>query len=204
MDVKLKEGNNQRFSGSGGLGIISSRLTLEGPIEKNKSSFIVSGRRTYFDLITQQVNRANEGNEDTNPIPDYFFYDLNTKVNFKLGEKDHLYLSGYFGRDFFGFNNETFDFGFEWGNSTGTARWNHQFNPKLFANTTVTFSDYFYKISNEIVGFSFNLDSRVRDLSVKTDFYQNLNNRNTLRYGCLLYTSPSPRDRQKSRMPSSA
>lgn len=183
VDVKLKEGNNKRFSGSGGLGLISSRLTLEGPIEKDKSSFIVSGRRTYFDILTRQINRANDDVENANPIPDYFFYDLNTKVNFKLGEKDHLYLSGYFGRDIFGFNNETFNFRVAWGNTTGAVRWNHEFNPKLFANTTFTFSDYQYEISNEIVGFSLNLDSKVRDFNIKTDFYQNLNNRNTLRYG---------------------
>jgi len=183
IDVRLKEGNNKKFSGSGGLGVIASRLTLEGPIEEDRSSFIVSGRRTYFDLITRQINNASADNDNTNPIPDYFFYDLNAKVNFKLGEKDHLYLSGYFGRDQFLFDNETFNFGFFWGNGIGTARWNHQFNPKLFSNTTLTFSDYRYQISNEIVGFSFNLDSKVRDFTLKTDFYQNLNSKNTLRYG---------------------
>lgn len=183
IDVKLKEGNNKKFSGQGGIGLISSRLTLEGPIQKEKSSFIVSGRRTYFDLITRTINRSNESNEDYNPIPDYYFYDLNTKVNFELSEKDHLYLSGYFGRDFFGFENDNFDFGFDWGNATGTARWNHTFNPRLFSNTTLTFSDYRYKISNRLTGFSFNLDSKIKDLNFKTDFYQNLNRKNTLRYG---------------------
>lgn len=183
IDVKLKEGNNKKFSGQGGIGLISSRLTLEGPIQKEKSSFIVSGRRTYFDLITRGINSANESNEDYNPIPDYYFYDLNTKVNFELSEKDHLYLSGYFGRDFFGFENDNFDFGFDWGNATGTARWNHTFNPRLFSNTTLTFSDYRYEISNRLTGFSFNLDSKIKDLNFKTDFYQNLNRKNTLRYG---------------------
>ncbi|HMR44088.1 MAG TPA: TonB-dependent receptor, partial [Saprospiraceae bacterium] len=183
IDVKLKEGNNKKFSGQGGIGLISSRLTLEGPIRKEKSSFIVSGRRTYFDLITRGINSANESNEDYNPIPDYYFYDLNTKVNFELSEKDHLYLSGYFGRDFFGFENDNFDFGFDWGNATGTARWNHTFNPRLFSNTTLTFSDYRYEISNRLTGFSFNLDSKIKDLNFKTDFYQNLNRKNTLRYG---------------------
>ena len=183
IDVKLKEGNNKKFSGQGGIGLISSRLTLEGPIRKEKSSFIASGRRTYFDLITRGINSANESNEDYNPIPDYYFYDLNTKVNFELSEKDHLYLSGYFGRDFFGFENDNFDFGFDWGNATGTARWNHTFNPRLFSNTTLTFSDYRYEISNRLTGFSFNLDSKIKDLNFKTDFYQNLNRKNTLRYG---------------------
>lgn len=183
LDVKLKEGNNKEFSGSGGLGLIASRLTLEGPIQKNKSSFIVSGRRTYVDLFTRMVNRANADNEDFSPIPDYYFYDLNTKINFELGEKDRLFLSGYFGRDVFGFEGDFFDFSFDWGNATGTARWNHVFNPKLFANTTFTYSDYQYNIRNEVTGFSFDLGSNIRDANLKTDFYYVANPRNTLRFG---------------------
>lgn len=183
IDVRMKEGNNQKFSGSGGLGLISSRLTLEGPIQKDKSSFVVSGRRTYADIITRAINKANEGKEDYNPIPDYYFYDLNTKVNFTLSEKDRLYLSGYFGRDVFGFNNETFDFRFDWGNTTGTARWNHVFSPKLFANTTFTFSDYRYRIENILQGFSFKLGSNVKDVNTKVDFYYQPTNRHTVRFG---------------------
>ena len=183
IDVRMKEGNNQKFSGSGGLGLISSRLTLEGPIQKDKSSFVVSGRRTYADLITRGINKANEGKEDYNPIPDYYFYDLNTKVNFTLTEKDRLYLSGYFGRDVFGFNNESFDFRFDWGNTTGTARWNHVFTPKLFANTTFTFSDYRYRIENILQGFSFKLGSNIKDANTKVDFYYQPNNQHTVRFG---------------------
>jgi len=183
IDVRMKEGTNQRFSGSGGIGLISSRLTLEGPIQKDKSSFIVSGRRTYADLITKQINKANEGKEDYNPIPDYYFYDLNTKVNFTLSEKDRLFLSGYFGRDVFGFKNETFNFRFDWGNTTGTARWNHVFGPRLFANTTFTYSDYRYKIENILQGFSFNLGSNIKDANTKVDFYYQPSNRHTVRFG---------------------
>jgi hypothetical protein len=183
IDVKLKEGNNQKFSGSGGLGLISSRLTLEGPIEKGKSSFMVSGRRTYVDIFTRAVNNANEGNEDFDPIPDYYFYDLNTKINFQLGEKDRLYLSGYFGRDVFGFNSDFFDFNFNWGNATGTARWNHVFSPKLFANTTFTFSDYQYNIENLLTGFSFKVGSKIQDTNLKTDFLYAMNNQHTIRFG---------------------
>ncbi|TXB62895.1 TonB-dependent receptor [Phaeodactylibacter luteus] len=185
IDVKLKEGNNQKFSGSGGLGLISSRLTLEGPIQKGKSSFIVSGRRTYVDLLTRGVNRANEGNEDFTPIPDYYFYDLNAKVNHQFGEKDRLFLSGYFGRDVFGFNSDFFNFDFDWGNATGTARWNHVFSPKLFANTTFTYSDYQYNIRNEVTGFSFGLGSDIQDATLKTDFYFAPNNRHTMRFGVM-------------------
>ncbi|KAA3632386.1 MAG: TonB-dependent receptor, partial [Bacteroidetes bacterium] len=180
IDVKLNEGNNKKFSGTGGLGLISSRLTLEGPIKEGKSSFMVSGRRTYIDLITSQINKANEGKDNYNPIPDYYFYDLNTKINYKLSDKDKLYLSGYFGRDVFGFDSDFFDFDFNWGNVTGTARWNHVFNPKLFVNTTFTFSDYQYNITNKITGFSFDVGSSIRDANVTSDFYYAPNNRHTL------------------------
>jgi len=185
IDVKLKEGNNQKLAGSGGIGLIASRLTLEGPIQKGKSSFIVSGRRTYVDLLTRQVNRANEGEEDFSPIPDYYFYDLNAKVNHRFSEKDRLFLSGYFGRDVFGFDGDFFDFNFDWGNATGTARWNHVFNPKLFANTTFTYSDYQYNIENRITGFSFGLGSDIEDVNLKTDFYYAPSNNHTIRFGAM-------------------
>ncbi|MBP6825580.1 MAG: TonB-dependent receptor [Saprospiraceae bacterium] len=183
IDVRMKEGNNQKFSGAGGLGLIASRLTLEGPIQKDKSSFIVSGRRTYADLITSGINKANEGKADYDPIPDYYFYDLNTKVNFTLSEKDRLYLSGYFGRDVFKFKDATFNFLFDWGNTTGTARWNHVFGPKLFSNTTFTYSDYRYRIRNILQGFFFNLGSNVKDANLKVDFYYQPSNRHTVRFG---------------------
>ncbi|MBK7409343.1 MAG: TonB-dependent receptor [Saprospirales bacterium] len=183
IDVKLKEGNNKEFAGQGGLGLIASRLTLEGPIQKGKSSFIVSGRRTYFDLITGQINSANQGKENYNPIPDYYFYDLNAKLNFDLGPKDRLFLSGYFGRDVFGFDGGFFNFDFYWGNATGTARWNHVFGPKVFSNTTFTFSDYKYNIANKISDFSFELGSNIRDMNLKTDFYYAPNNDHTVRFG---------------------
>jgi len=183
IDVRMKEGNNQKFSGSGGLGLIASRLTLEGPIQKDKSSFIVSGRRTYADIITRAINKANEGTEDFNPIPDYYFYDLNTKINFTLSAKDRLFLSGYFGRDVFKFKDDNFNFLFDWGNTTGTARWNHVFTPKLFANTTLTYSDYRYRIQNQLQGFSFKLGSNIKDANAKVDFYYQPNNEHTVRFG---------------------
>ena len=183
IDVRMKEGNNKDYDVAGGIGLISSRLTVEGPIQKGKSSFVVSGRRTYADLITAQINKANEGKEDYNPIPDYYFYDLNTKVNFQLSPKDRLYLSGYFGRDVFTFKNETFNFLFDWGNTTGTARWNHTFGSHLFSNTTFTYSDYRYRIRNVLQGFSFKLGSNIVDANLKQDFYYQPNNKHTVRFG---------------------
>ncbi len=183
IDVKLKEGNRKKFSGAGGLGLIASRLTLEGPIVKDKGSFIVSGRRTYADIITRAVNNANADNPDYNKIPDYFFYDLNTKINYDLGKNDRIFLSAYFGRDAFIFNDEDFDFKFDWGNFTTTARWNHIYNPRLFSNMTFTFSDYNYLIKNKFDAFSFEVGSGIRDYNAKIDFYNEPNSRNSLKFG---------------------
>ena len=170
LDVKMKEGNNKRFEVSGGLGLISSRLTLEGPIVKDKASFVVSGRRTYVDLFTRPLNNANTDNRQWNVIPDYAFQDINAKVNCKLGQNDKLFLSGYFGRDNFRFLDGRFDFGMDWGNTTGTLRWNHIFNEKLFMNATVVGSDYNYDISYNYTDRQIRLFSNIRDLTLKQDF----------------------------------
>lgn len=184
IDVRLQDGNNQKFSGAGGLGLLSSRLTLEGPIVKSKSSFIVSGRRTYADLFTRAINEANAANGNSgSPIPNYYFYDLNGKMNFQIGEKDRLYLSGYLGRDRFSFPGADFSFNFDWGNATGTLRWNHIFSSRLFSNTSLTFSDYQYDISNNLTGFSSSLGSRIQDGSAKMDFYYAASNSHQLRMG---------------------
>src|SRR5690606_12481858 len=123
LDMRMKDGNSKKANASGGIGLISSRLALEAPIVKDKGSFIVSGRRTYADVFLKLSN-----NEDlSNSI--LYFYDLNAKGNYKLGENDRIFVSGYFGRDKFGFGDV---FGFDWGNVTTTLRWNHLFNDKLF------------------------------------------------------------------------
>jgi outer membrane receptor for ferrienterochelin and colicin len=183
VDVKLKDGNDQCFSGSGGIGAIASRLTLEGPLIKDKSSFMLSGRRTYFDIFTRQLNKANAEKEDYDPIPDYYFYDMNVKVNYELGKRDRLFISGYFGRDIFKFKGDNFNFDFKWGNTTGTLRWNHIFNPRLFSNTSFVVSDYNYSIQNKFDIFKFTLGSSIQDVSGKTDFDYMLNNNHTFRFG---------------------
>ncbi len=183
IDVRLKDGNLKKFSGTGGIGAISSRLTLEGPIKEDKISYIVSGRRTYVDIATDIINRSRSDDPDWNPIPGYNFYDLNTKINAQIDDKNRVFLSGYFGRDQFKFDDDNFDFNFNWGNATGTVRWNHQFSSKLFSNTTGIFSDYQYNITNELTGFSFNLSSAIRDFSLKQDFYYALNNNHQIRSG---------------------
>lgn len=186
IDVKMNEGNRKKFSGSGGIGLISSRLTLEAPIVKDKGSFIVSGRRTYFDVFTRALNKANENNRDYNPIPNYYFYDLNAKANYDLGAKDKIFVSGYFGRDVFGFSGRGsagFNFSFDWGNATSTARWNHIFNPKLFSNTTFTFSDYKYAIQSTFDIFDFEIGSGIRDFNIKSDLSFFPNKNHTVKFG---------------------
>lgn len=183
IDVRLREGNKKKYTATGGIGLISSRLTVEGPLQTDKSSFIVSGRRTYVDLITNAINKANADNKDFNPIPAYNFYDLNAKANFKLSDKDFIYVAGYFGRDVFGFNSDLFNFSFNWGNATGTLRWNHLFNSRMFSNTTLTVSDYQYNINNEVTGFSFGLSSNIKDVNLKYDLYYTPGDGHELRAG---------------------
>lgn len=137
VDVRMNEGNNQDYHVTGGIGLISSKINVEGPIEKGKSSFLVTGRRTYLDLFTKL---SSDSTKNKNSL---YFYDLNAKLNFTLGSRDKLYLSGYFGRD----NLSSADiFGLNWGNTTGTLRWNHSFGSRLFSNTSLIYSDYSYKM----------------------------------------------------------
>lgn len=183
IDVKMNDGNKKEFSGAGGLGLIASRLTLEGPIVKDKSSFMVSGRRTYVDVFTRLINEAQADNPDFNQIPDYFFYDFNAKANYQISDKDQIFLSGYIGRDKFKFDDGDFDFNFDWGNSNTTLRWNHLFTPRLFLNTSASFSDYQYTISNQFDIFSFELSSRITDGSLSTDFTWLPSDRHTVKFG---------------------
>lgn len=183
VDVEQNEGNSERVTAQGGLGLISSRLTLDGPIVKDKGTFLVSGRRTYVDLFTRQINRLNDENKDYNPIPDYYFYDLNARLDYTLGPKDELSLSGYFGRDFFGFEDSDFSFGFDWGNTMGNLRWRHKFSDNLYATTSAGITAYQYNINNKIDIFSFKLSSSIKDYTLKTDFDWFLKGGHSLKFG---------------------
>ncbi|MDX5437560.1 MAG: TonB-dependent receptor [Pontibacter sp.] len=183
VDVKMNEGNNEEIRAKGGVGLISSRLTVDGPIVKDKLNFSVSGRRTYVDIFTRQLNRIYEDEEDYNPIPDYYFYDLNGTMNYKLGEKDELMLSGYYGRDFFGFNDSDFSFGFDWGNTMGNLSWRHKFSDNLYATTSASSTGYRYNINNKIDIFSFKLSSEIQDLVLKTDFDWFVGKGHSLKFG---------------------
>lgn len=174
MDIKMKEGNSKQFSMSGGIGLISSRLTIESPIVKDKGSFIISGRRTYADVFLKLSD-----NESLNKSILYF-YDLNAKANYRIGPNDRIFLSGYFGRDNFGFSDQ---FGFDWGNATGTLRWNHIYSDKLFGNTSFVFSNYNYKIKFGGGNETFEIGSEIQDMNLKQDFDWYINSNNTFKFG---------------------
>jgi hypothetical protein len=174
LDIKMNDGNNQDYNVSGGLGLISAKLNVEGPIQKDKSSFLVTGRRTYVDAF---LKLSSDSAVNSNTL---YFYDLNAKLNYQLGEKDRLYLSGYFGKDVLGVG-ETF--GIDWGNSTGTLRWNHIYNSKLFSNTSVIFSNYNYKISIRSGGDDFDILSKIQDWNLKQEYQWYAGSRNNLRFG---------------------
>ncbi|MGV6861937.1 MAG: TonB-dependent receptor [Putridiphycobacter sp.] len=176
MDIKMKEGNYKKLSVSGGLGLISSKLTVEAPIVKDKGSFIISGRRTYVDAFLPLMKDRNEALSKST----LYFYDFNAKANYRLGEKDRIFLSGYFGRDVFGFSDQ---FKFDWGNATATARWNHIYSKKLFSNTSFIFSKYNYKIAFGDEGNRIQISSQIQDFNLKQDFNYYLNSNNTLSFG---------------------
>ena len=167
LDVAMKEGNMKKFEAEGGIGLIASRLSVQGPIKKDKASFIVSARRTYIDVLMKPFIKKSSDYYGSG----YYFYDLNMKVNYKFSERDRVYLSGYFGRDIFSFKNSSRSFNADipWGNSTATLRWNHVFNRKLFANTTLVYNDYNFAFGAEQDDFRIRLASGIQDRNAKID-----------------------------------
>ncbi len=174
LDIRMNDGNKKEYTAEGGVGLISSRLKLEGPLVKDRSSFMVSGRRTYADIF---LGLAKDTSIRNNTL---YFYDLNAKANYQLDGKNTLYLSGYFGRDELGLNQS---FGFGWGNTTATLRWNHLYNNRLFSNTSLIYSNYNYVIENLISENNFRVSSSIRDLNLKQDFQLSINNSHNLRFG---------------------
>jgi hypothetical protein len=173
-DIKMRDGNDQRLSGSGGVGLIASRLNLEGPIVKDKGSFMITGRRTYADLFTGLASDTNVKHSTL------YFYDVNLKANYKIGDNDRVFLSGYFGKDLFDFR---FGQGVDWGNSTGTLRWNHIFNRKWFSNTSLIYSNYNYNTQYTSNYNNVRVTSSITDYELKEDFNYYLNPKNRFDIG---------------------
>jgi len=168
LDIAMKEGNDKKMQVDGGIGLIASRISIQGPLKKDKASFIISGRRTYIDVLTKPFIKSTSQYKGSG----YYFYDLNAKVNYKFSDKDRLYISGYFGRDVFDFVNggRSLDVHIPWGNATGTIRYNHVFNKRLFGNTTAVFNKYNFDFEAAQNDFKVKLSSGIRDISFKQDF----------------------------------
>lgn len=202
LEINMKDGNDSEYHGEGSIGLLSSRLTLEGPIIKNKSSFLISGRRNYIDLIAKPIIKS--ASKDSGGDIDFkaYFYDLNMKVNYKFNDKNTLYLSTYMGSDNFGTdikegsieNKDNYyrtKGGIKWGNLISALRWNWQLNEKLFANTTLTYSDFKFNFTNinedynngELEAFDARYRSGIQDVGFKIDLDYIPNPMHTIRFG---------------------
>lgn len=180
LDISMRDGNDKSYHAEGGIGIISSRLLVEGPIKKNKSSFMITGRRTYIDVLAKPFTK----NSQLGGVP-YYFYDLNTKINYRFSDKDRLYLSGYFGRDVAQF--QLFDgrlkAGFDWGNATSTLRWNHLFSDKMFMNVSAIYNNYQFTADATFDALKNTFKSSINDYNAKIDFTYFPHIKHTIRYG---------------------
>lgn len=186
LDVKMNDGNNKDYTVQGGLGLISSRLKIEGPIVKDKGSFMISARRTYIDFFLKASS------DSTVKGSSLYFYDLNAKANYHFDDKNAIYLSGYFGKDVLKLKNT---FGTNWGNATGTIRFNHIFNNRLFSNTSVVFSNYNYAIESFQSSNNFKATSKITDVNVKEDLQYSVANDHTLKFGInVLHHTIAPGD----------
>ena len=174
IDIRMNDGNNQNLSVSGGLGLISSKLNIEGPVQKDRSSFLLSGRTTYVDLF---LKLSNDSTINRNKLG---FYDLNAKMNFQMGQKDQLFLSGYFGSDHLKAGK---DFGLRWGNSTATLRWNHIYNNRIFSNTSLIYSNYDYEIDVNLGANNLNIFSQIRDWNLKQELQWNAGSNHSIGMG---------------------
>lgn len=182
LDMTMKDGNKQKFTGTAGIGLISSSATLEGPIKKDTASFIISGRRTYADLLIRPFIPEDE-------TAGYYFYDLNAKVNYAFSRRNKLYVSGYFGKDRFYAGFDDSEAGLDWGNSTVTLRWNHLFNNKIFSNTSLIFSRYNMEIFEESTydteNFELSYSSGIKDYGIKYDIQYHPSSAHTIRSGLI-------------------
>ncbi len=189
IDVKMRSSEAKKLTATGGIGLISSRLTLESPIpikgDKDRMSFIISGRRTYFDLFTRALNQANTNNDKWTPIPSYYFSDFNGKWNFKINKKNQVYFSGYYGRDVFEVD-QAFSARFDWGNLALTGGWKHFFSEKWSVNTAFLVSSYDYLLTNRFDVFSFKVGSNVRDYTLRTDWFWQANPKHSVQMGGMI------------------
>jgi hypothetical protein len=174
LDIRMDEGNNKKFGVEGGIGAISSRLKIEGPVIKDKGSFTIAGRRSYADMFLKLSKDSALSQRKL------YFYDLNAKFNYRINDNNKLFLSGYFGKDVLAFGSQM---GVDWGNVTGTLRWNHLYSAKIFSNTSLIYSNYDYNINTTLAGIDGKIISRIQDYNFKQDFQYFPNTRSKFKFG---------------------
>jgi len=178
VDIKMNEGNNKEYHVSGGIGLIASRLAIEGPIFKDKGSFMIAARRTYADIFLRFL--PHKGVDSTASKSTLYFYDLNLKANYQISDKDRIYFSCYLGRDDFNLGGTV---GLNWGNITATTRWNHIINDRLFSNTSLIFNRYSYNFNVAVGSLTMKVLSEIKDWNLKEDLHFYLNSKNTVKFG---------------------
>lgn len=175
LNITMKEGNKTKYQTEGGIGLLSTNLTFQGPIQKNKSSFIVSARKSYINLLLKPA---------TSKSTNYSFYDFNAKMNYELGKKDHIFLSFFKGNDNAGYTGaNSLNYKTDFGNTTGTMRWNHIFGNKIFSNTSLIYNDYHLGLGTTQNSYYEVLYTGIKDLSAKTDFTFSPNNKHKIKAG---------------------
>jgi hypothetical protein len=183
LDVEMRKGQADSFGVQGGIGLLASRLTINLPIKKRKVSLLVSGRRTYADLITNSINQLNKNTKDFTPIPAYYFYDFNGVLDYKINDKNKLSLNGYFGNDFFRFKGDNFGANLLWGNRSATLEWTHRFNSRMNVSTAYFTSGYLYRINTGFSEISSSLGSRIWDQGLVNNWNYFINEKHTLKFG---------------------
>lgn len=183
LDVEMRKGQADSLEVQGGIGLLSSRLTLNVPVKKRKLSLLISGRRTYADLITRSINGINKNEENFTPIPTYYFYDFNLAMDYKINDKNKISLNGYFGNDFFKFNGDNFSVNLLWGNRSATLEWTHRFNNRMNVSTAYFTSGYLYRINTSFSEISLSIGSRIWDQGLVNNWNYLINEKHTLKFG---------------------
>lgn len=183
LDVEMRKGQADSLEVQGGIGLLASRLTINMPLAKRKASLLVSGRRTYADVITNTLNELNKNKQDFTPIPAYYFYDFNAAIDYKIDEKNKLFVNGYFGNDFFKFRGDNFGASLLWGNRSATLEWTRLINRRLNVSTAYFTSGYLYRINTSFSEVSLSLGSKIWDQGLVNNWSYFINEKNTLRFG---------------------
>jgi hypothetical protein len=183
LDVEMRKGQADSIEVQGGIGLLASRLTLNVPIIKRKLSLLISGRRTYADVITNFLNEQNKDKKDFTPIPSYYFYDFNCAMNYKINDKNNLSLNGYFGNDFFKFSGDNFSANLLWGNRSASLEWKHRFNSRMNVTTAYFTSGYLYRINTSFSEISLSIGSRIWDQGIVNNWTYFISEKHTLKFG---------------------